>query len=324
LCRLQLQPSTPHFSIPAALQYMLRSSHADADDIREFASSMDDNIRLLWSVHSIWTADVPSSLVHIYSSLIDCLPRMASVALTASSQLAALKSMSSIGSHACVAALLAGRWTQAVELLDHAHGIVWSQALHQRDPQLEDLPQDLASELEKLLRATTMMVPLDDGPDDSEPPRATGRYLTSRDIRHKQNSRIQVILSRVRNMPGLERFMLGKTFEQLDHAAHDHPVVMLVAARGYAYALIISKNGQDSPHGLPLPITSGRLCQLKDISGQVDQHRGGLAAQDVDVDMPRAMRKSLPEKASMQTVLADLWHYVAKPVMDYLHFRVRT
>jgi hypothetical protein len=42
------------------------------------------------------------------------------------------------------------------------------------------------------------------------------------------------------------------------------------------------------------------------------------------VDMPRAMRKSLPEKASMQTVLADLWHYVAKPVMDYLHFRVRT
>jgi hypothetical protein len=172
--------------------------------------------------------------------------------LDASSQLSALGSVRSMGSDACISALLGQRPAQAVELLDRAHGVMWAQALRLRDPQLEDIPENLAQELEVLLRAVN--VPAVGGPQLD--PTQTNRHLTSLDIRHQQNSRIQAIFREVRAMPGLERFMLGSTFEQLREVAQEHPVVVLVAARGYAYALIISDDAaQDTPHALQLDIS---------------------------------------------------------------------
>jgi hypothetical protein len=146
------------------------------------------------------TVDVPSLMTSVYSNLIDQLPRIAGFSLNPSSQLSVLQALDCIGSDACVAALLAGRFAQAVELLDHAHGTIWAQALRQRSPQLKDIPEHLAVELQTLLRAiATPAAPVmaqSSGPAHS--------YFTAQDIRHEQTSCIQAILREVRAMPGLE------------------------------------------------------------------------------------------------------------------------
>jgi hypothetical protein len=117
---------------------------------------------------------------------------------------------------------------------------MWAQAIHTREPtQFASAPADLASELEGLLRAVALPM----GLVSAEPP---SRYLTPHDLRHQQTSRIQAILIEIRATPGLDRFMLGYTYDQLREVAREHPVVVLMAAQGHVYALILS----DSLHAV--------------------------------------------------------------------------
>jgi hypothetical protein len=211
LCRIHLESDSPHLSIFTATRYLSQASALYPDNTALFIKAMQTCLSLLWLRHRDWTADIALLLFNVYSNLIDRLSRMTGFAFDTVSQLAALKSARSFGSDACMAALLSGRTSQAVEQIDHAHGVIWAQALHQRDPQLQDLPGSLASELETLLRAvsvpTSKVAPI--------PSNSATRHLSPEDVRHQQNSRIQTILTEVRAMPGLERFMLGKTYAQL-------------------------------------------------------------------------------------------------------------
>jgi tetratricopeptide (TPR) repeat protein len=319
LCRLHLQSDTPHFSISTALEHLCRIPRADIDDVRGFIDCIVDDLELLWSFHDAWTPDIPSSMVLVYSSLIDKLPRMAGFALDTSTQLSALKATGSVGSDACVAAVMAGRPGEAIELLDHVHGIIWSQALHLRDPQLGDLPKNLAVKLETLVRA--FAVPQVISAAENAGP--THGYLTSQDLRREQNSRLQALLSEVRAMPGLERFMLSSTFNDLRKVASQHPVVILVAARGSRYALIISDPAQAGPHALPLDITQDRLLSLRETANRAGL-RDGAGAQDNEASERLGIYKPSagPKKVSAFAVLSEIWARVVKPVIEHLQLQV--
>jgi tetratricopeptide (TPR) repeat protein len=264
LCKMYLVPDSPHFSISTATEYLSQASQLHTDNITAFTQGMQECLDLTWSVDSTWTSDTPILLSNVYSNLIDRLAWMTGLALDTTSQLTALKPARSFGADACVAALMSGHPNQAIELTDHAHGVMWAQALNQRDPHLQDLPKDLASELKALLRAVS--VPM--AAHTLERSETATRYLSPEDVRHEENSRIQTLLTEIREMPGLERFMLGSTFAQLRQVACKHPVVVLVAARGRAYALIVSEITAASPHPLPLAITSQRLSSLRDYVGR--------------------------------------------------------
>jgi tetratricopeptide (TPR) repeat protein len=319
LCRLHLQPGTPHFSIKAALELMLKLSHMYFDTPAVLAESVAVSLEMLWSLHDKWCSDVASTatLATIYSNFIDKLPHITGFALSPSSQLAVMKSVGLTGLDGCVVALLAGQPAQAIELLDHAHGLVWAQALRQRDPQIQDLPLKFASELQTLLRA-----PAADFVMPSEAGFST-RYLTGPDVRHEQNSRIQSLLGEVRATPGLERFMLGSTFAQLREVAREHPVVLLVAARGYVYALVVSAPGQAEPRALPLVITSERLSALRDAAGQAGL-RNGQAGEGAETDPRLVLYKSSVGSKTPDAfgVLADLWRHIVQPVFDHLQLQV--
>jgi hypothetical protein len=127
-------------------------------------------------------------------------------------------------------------------------------------------------------------------------------------------------------MPGLERFMLGSTFEQLREVAQGHPVVVLVAARGYAYALIMSASAKGEPHALPLSLTSARVSSLRDNAGRAGLRDAQITLEDdLEEDARVGMYKS---SAGSKTntdpliVLSDLWIQIVKPVLDYLQFEV--
>jgi tetratricopeptide (TPR) repeat protein len=315
---VHVEQGSPHFSISTAMQNLLQASVSLPWTITEFMQGIQSCLDRIWFMHDAWTPGTALLLLDVYSNIIDGLSPMTGFAFDAISQLTALRSARSFGSDACVAALLSGRPRQAIELLDRAHGVVWAQALHQRDPQLQDIPHTLASELEALFRAVSMPVAT---PQIAAADPSTG-YLSPQDIRHQQNSRIQTILKEVRAMPGLERFMLGRTYAQLRETASKHPVVVLVSARGHVYALVIRDATQEAPDELHLKITSDRLSSLGDAAARVGLRQGGVA-QELELELERAMHISGHKKATALDTLADLWHDVVKPVVDHLQLQVR-
>jgi tetratricopeptide (TPR) repeat protein len=316
LSELHMIPNTSHFSLASGLRYLDLSLSSEFDNIHDFILITRADLSDVWGSSSVWASDTPLRLCHMYTQLIDRLPLAAGFVLDTSSQLQTLKSTHHIGTDGCVTAILAEQPSQAIELLDRAHGMVWAQALHQRDPQTEGAPPELAAELADHLRAIAAPVPAQLG-DYSQ-------LAHHQDAGHKRNTRIQAILREIRAMTGQGRFMLGASYNTLRMAAHEHPVVVLVAGRGHAFALIISTATQDQPHALRLELTSDDLSALR------------MSAEQAGLRSRADMRNCEPEArlglASRRTktgvnhkphqVLAEIWHKVIRPVIEYLQLEV--
>jgi tetratricopeptide (TPR) repeat protein len=315
---IHVEQASPHFSMSTATEYLLQASASLPSTIPEYMRRIQSSLDRMWLMHTTWTFNTTLALLEVYSNIIDGLSKMTGFALDTISQLTALRSARSFGSDACVTALLSGHPHQAVELIDRAHGVIWAQALHQRDPQLQDIPRSLAAELEALFRAVSMPMA---ARQLARADHATN-YLSPKDVRDQQNRRIQTLLTEVRAIPGLERFMLGRTYAQLRETAREHPVVVLVSARGYVYALIIRDSAQEDPDTLHLELTSDRLSLLRDTVASVGL-RNADAAQDVSMQFERAMHISKRKETTALSTLADLWHDIVKPVVDRLRLQVR-
>jgi tetratricopeptide (TPR) repeat protein len=317
LSELHSIPNTPHFSLASALHYLDLSLASEFDKVHSFfIRETKLGLSQLWGASSMWASDTPLRLCNIYTQLIDRLPLAAGFVLDTSSRLQTLKSTHHIGTDACVAAILAQQPSQAIELLDRAHGIVWAQALHQRDPQTEGAPPELATELAGHLRAIAASVPA---------PLGDSSHLAHhQDARHKRNTRIQTILREIRAMPGSERFMLGASYNTLRMAAHEHPVIVLVAGRGHAFALIMSNAAEGHPHALRLQLTSDDLSALR-----VSVERAGLQSRADMRDCEPEARLGLASRRTetgvnhkSHQVLAEIWRKVIQPVIEYLQLKV--
>jgi tetratricopeptide (TPR) repeat protein len=313
LSQLHMIPNTSHFSLGSALRYLDLSFASKCDYVHDFILDTRITISAIWDALSVWTSDTPLRLCSMYTQLIDRLPLAAGFVLDTSSQLQTLKSTHHIGTDACVVAILANQPSQAIELLDRAHGLVWAQALHQRDPQMQGAPPGLAAELASHLCAIAAPTPT----------RLDGSH---QDGRYKRNTRIQAILREIRATPGSERFMLGNTYEALREAARKHPVVVLVAGRGHAYALIMSNATQSQPHALRLELTSDQVSALRlsveqaglrsraDMRGCESEARLGLVAHRIGTNVNHKPHK----------VLAEIWRKIIQPVFRCLQLEVRT
>jgi hypothetical protein len=312
LSRLHLLCNSPHYSISQALEYLQQSFQHEVDNIHLFMFDACSIAALIWDDAGIWSPRTTALFVDVYAKIVSQLPLVAGFVLDTPSQLKTLRSTRQVGSDACVAASLAEQPATAVALLDRAHGVVWAQALHQRDPQMEGAPKDLAIELEELLRTIAASAPVDSArlPDHAQ------------DLRHRQNTRIQVILREIRAMPGLARFMLGSTYDTLREAARDHPVVVLVASRGHAFALIMASALENEPQALRLDFTSDELLSLRSSAEQAGLRsradtREGNTRKRMQVQISKRNADHQPLR-----VLGDIWRKIVKPVIDYLGLQV--
>jgi tetratricopeptide (TPR) repeat protein len=207
LSELHMIPNTSHFSLASALRYLDCLFGSQFDSIRDFFHETRSSLSRVWDASSVWASDTPLRLCNMYTQLIDRLPLAAGFVLDTQSRLQTLRSTHYIGPDACVVATLAKQPSQAIELLDRAHGIVWAQALHQRDPQMEGAPTELAAELAGHLRAIRVATPTLTQLDASH----------LEDGRHKRNTRIQAILREIRATPGLE---LSENLQFNGHHGH--------------------------------------------------------------------------------------------------------
>jgi hypothetical protein len=317
LSRLYLFNS-PHYSVSQALEYFQQSFQHEVDNTHRFMSNACSIAALIWDDAGVWSPHSTALFVDVYAKIVGQLPLVAGFVLDTSSRLKTLKATRQVGSDACVAASLAEQPATAVSLLDRAHGVVWTQALHQRDPQMEGAPKDLAMELEDLLRTIATSAPVDSArlPDHIQ------------DLRHRQNARIQVILREIRAMPGLARFMLGSTYETLREAARDHPVVMLVAARDHTFALIIPNASHTDPDILRLNVANDTLQSFANSVGRANMRYRAWSPSFEDVPPADSSwlgpdRKMGPgDHLTFRSPLAKLWLSVVKPVLTRLGLTV--
>jgi tetratricopeptide (TPR) repeat protein len=314
LSQLHLLRDSPHYSVSKALDYLQRSFPSEVYDIQTFISHVSSTFALVWEDSGVRNPHTMTLLAEVYAKMVDRLPLVAGFVLDTPSQLQSLKLTCQIGSDAFVAAVLAYQPATAVTLIDRAHGVVWSQALRQRDPQMEGAPAILSTELEGLLSAIATRTPVD--------PAGLSDQRGTRDLRYIQNTRIQAILRQIRAMPGLSHFMLGGTYEALREVACNHPVVVLVAARGHAFALIMSGAGETEPHALSLTLTLDDLLSLRGSAEQAGlRSRADTRDGHTDARMRVQISKMNVNHQPLR-VLADIWRKIVKPVIDHLQLEV--
>jgi hypothetical protein len=197
--------------------------------------------------------------------------------------------------------------------------MVWTQALHMRDPQLGRAPPDLATELERLLRRMNISRAPDALSLHSETS-LTSHWSSSmvKDVQYKDSVRIHQLIMQIRAIPGHEGFMRGLPFEELAQCASRHSIAMLVAAAGECHALILQPNKNGLLTLRLSGITPDELATMS-IAASVPQKRGCTLG-DVHDDR-RGMKVSVP-KMYPKPVLAKLWTTVVKPIIECLRLQV--
>jgi hypothetical protein len=116
------------------------------------------------------------------------------------------------------------------------------------------------------------------------------------------------VIHEIRARPGLERFLLGESVGTLCTVASDHPVVVIVNARGYHYALVMAPS--TAKHALiSLDITAEDEKILSATEGSLRQSRRSIIN---EVSVERALKISaLSRTSALEQKFEVLWEKVA-------------
>jgi hypothetical protein len=312
-----LQKASPFYDVLKAILCISQSLQHDTDNTLEFVLSLSSLLNNLWQCN---TEGKHIQLTTIYQRFVSLLPLLIHPALGLQPQLQALKRCTQLGSDAFVNAALADDWSVGLETLELAQGVIWSTTLHRRDPQLKDVPEHMASKLQGLLQSLAMSSGSQPDPwyEEWKP------FNSPRDILHAQSARLYAVIQDIRAHPGLERFMLGESVDTLRTTASDHPVVVLVGARGHHYALILAAFLVEGHAFISLDLSDEDLTSLSFTRGSTRAHRSDVTPEDTPEKGDRAglgKTERAPSKP-LDGQLQTLWHKVVKPVLAHLGLEV--
>ncbi|KAG2112715.1 CHAT domain-containing protein [Suillus discolor] len=188
---------------------------------------------------------------------------------------------------------------QAVELVEQGRGQQWSLASRLRTPveDLESANPTLArnySELSKRVSNAAQSSAM-----------ITDRAATDREeIEYRKLTRQwEAAVAEIRHLPAFSRFLLPPSYEDLQSAARQGPVIILVASQYSCSAVIVPTSGD--PHHVPLPsIALADLNVLKD--------RFTRAIRDSSRMNPRESRTDLI------VLLRIIWDQIMLPIVNAL------
>ncbi|KAN0094894.1 CHAT domain containing protein [Tylopilus felleus] len=207
-------------------------------------------------------------------------------------QLKALQDLTSpLGVDAFSACLRHGSPTKAVELLEQGRGIFWSQLSLLRSS-LDDVitsgpaGKELADQFREL--TSQIRYSLSESPEGDE-----------RDRGFNINTELQRVVSNIRELPGLSRFLLPPLFSDLQQAARGGPVIVVNASKHSCDALVILLD-RDPVH-IPLQITLERVVDL---------------ARDYECCTIHSQEANMTRL--LASVLRKLWDDVVSPIVHFL------
>jgi tetratricopeptide (TPR) repeat protein len=258
-------------------------------------------------------------LLRAYSSALDLLFVSIGFALDLGSQLQRASDATDAGARAFAISLRVGDLPAGLAVLERARGVIWSQALQVRDPQLDGVPLALQKRLRTILRATSLAQSDEWDSEDVESSLESETFLSTQDVLHQRHTQLQQVISEIRALPGLFDFMRGPNVPALLATASKNPVVMLIANGSECHALVI-RSSHEPMVAIPLDISTKALQELI-LTGSVSI-RGAPASSESIEDSQRAMHISRRMSAS-HTTLAKIWRAIVQPVITHLQLVVR-
>jgi hypothetical protein len=300
---------TSTFDADAIIPLMSEAANPQADDPPALLAGLAHIISLL-NLKLAKEADL-LRILQVHDQIIGLMPLVAGHTLDARNQLQVTKSCAEIGRAAFACAARAGQVTQGLALIERARGVMWSQALKLRDPQINTLPKAQGNELTSLISSLSLTQKNQLSTErigDSD-----ARFLTNRDVRHVQGRRLQTLIEEIRGIPGQEMFMHGLPITTLLQASARHPVVVLVPALDYCRALILH-----SPNDvvmLPFPEVKIPDLWTMVLGATCDDDQGprGLKGRQRGIKVISSRPKD---------TLSQLWVRIVKPIVLQLGFKV--
>jgi hypothetical protein len=319
LVKIHLTQGTPFYDPLAAIELL--------EDTLDITAHRQDRLvkTIIKAIAHIDIYELPQSqmlrLLHIFRVVITkYLPLLANFLVDPEWRLRALVVGNTLASAAFACAIRAEDPTSGVELLERTRDVFWLQALTLRDPEVRELPSEMASEIGRLFRAVstasaTLGVALE-GKSRSA--------LSNRDTLHRQHRELQQAITQAQAISGFERFMQGPSFAHIIHGLTDTTVVCLAADSRSGHALLVSSS-LDGPVYIQLPGVN--VESLRDFSLLIRNYdlRVRLSRQDENYRDDRGIRIDRDRRkiaTPLEKVLASMWNLVVKPIIDRLGLKV--
>jgi tetratricopeptide (TPR) repeat protein len=289
----------------SALNDLLSSPTRDIPDL------LQASLRLIRDIEpTVLSHSDQQELLKSYGRTLQRVVTTAGFALDRTAQLHQVLNGTEIGPRAYALASQVDNLPAGLELLEHARGVIWSQLLQIRNPEIDRVPRSLSKELSTLLRGMTSS----SSPAQTTTQLASGPlFLSKLDVHHEQRSRLERILHDIRSFPGLDDFMRGPNSQALLATAARNPVVVLVGHEKDCRALII-KSPKQPLVDIVLDID---LQTLKGLTLTAQQCGSHLNTKGQRLQFSRSKGMS-PSHAT----LAKLWHLVVKPIILQLQLAV--
>ena len=199
------------------------------------------------------------------------------------------------------------RVERAIEVLEHGRALLWSEMrgfristdqlklLHEADRDLADKFTEINRKLEKQITSASLDRSV--GTDDGD---LKMRKLENR--QHELSKKREALISKIRGLPGLERFLLPSSFDTLRSAASRGPVIVINHCEWRSDIIIILRN---SPPSL---ITTSKdfFKDANKLKEDLLRKRQGYGSD------------SKTYRSSLTRVLKSLYELVGKPVIERL------
>ena len=192
-----------------------------------------------------------SSTLEAIQHTINLLPQLSSLDMNQQQRQEVMVQTQGLASDVCTWTIDGGHLEKTVEFLSASRAIFWSQALQLRTPlddlrnvapQMAEKLQNISGYLEKSARRNLAS--------------STADFSISQDLekeaihcRSLNDERIQ-LLDDIRHLPGFSDFMLPNTFQQLQHAFTNRPVVIVSANEDGCNILLLNEGAVKS---IPCP-----------------------------------------------------------------------
>jgi tetratricopeptide (TPR) repeat protein len=254
-----------------------------------------------------------------YNNALDLLFVSTGFALDRSSQLQRVAGGTNIGARAFAISHRMGDLPAGLAVLERARGVIWSQALYTRNPQLDGVPPDLQKKLQDILRATSLTQSGEWDSEDVESSYESETLFSTQDVLHQQHTQLQRVISDIRHLPDLGDFMRGPNAQTLSSAATKNTVIVLVADEIKCHALVI--RSPDEPMStISLDITA---CALQELTHEASaSSRRGTHTFPTEDDR-LGLRARPKARSSFHAKLAKVWRIIVKPVIGHLQLGVR-
>ncbi|KAF8185860.1 CHAT domain-containing protein [Mycena galopus ATCC 62051] len=253
------------------------------------------------------------SLLEAYNVAFNLLPEVAWIGLSVNDRHHRVLEVGEVVRKAARAAISFGEPKKAVEWLEQGRSIIWGQLLNLRSP-VDDLNQEYPELAKEFLVVSTKV----EETTSQSSERQTQQSLSSvASQAHENAHKREVLLQKIRQLKGFQRFLLPKTISEISPAAAQGPVVFLnVTELSSCDALAILPGNINDVRHIPLhELTPDHVKALVEAFEHLIPCMGRSNIERLDGH--REAGAPSPED-QFEEILSELWMRLVKPVLDAL------